>query len=315
MIRRCDQKSVATILTILAMVTLGSSRADAETEKRRDGSDRWVPSLSVDLDFSFQEVEGTVSSMQVPSGTPLRPFADNHKTQISPMAGGRLEIMSPSIPIPSRPRFFVDGEILSVSNQKRRVAREGNPSGLIEPDRDSFPNSVILGKGSLTTTDLKNVSYGAGIGIAFPVEVYDIRILIKPMARYMRWKYVFEGVVLDSKRPSNFGPTQLIELYGNDSLDSDAIGPGLELNFEAIEMNSFKASVFINFSAFKILGDRKVAFSTTAFDSQNVSQYQANWTAEVDPWIYRAGVGFRLSWMGLGSGWLGMGGDNQASGN
>jgi hypothetical protein len=307
-----DARSVAAILAVFVTVALGSSSARAKSEDVRDDSDRWVPSLSVNLEMTIQSAKGTVASEFVPSGAPFRPSADNDGTMLSPNVGGSLEIMTPVVaPVRFAPRFFFDGEIYSVSNQRRTIATEGDPTGLVEPSNPIFSVDAIAGQGSRTQVDLDNVSYGAGVGIAIPVVLGDYRVWFKPSARYLRRKYTFSGTVDEAFRPDINGPSTLVEMAGNADLEVDAVGPGFEVNVEAFEKGRVGASVFVNVGAYKVLGDRSVEFGDTvtyanpfAPGTQTVT---ASWSGEVDAWIYRAGVGLRLRWMGLPTGWLGMG--------
>ena len=300
-----DPRSAAASLTMLIAASLGSIQANAEGPDKLKESDRWSPSLSVTLAMTIQDVEGYVSSTNDTQGTQLRPTSEGDKVMLSPQGGGTLEIMSPSLPIPLGPRIFFDGEVWSVSNQRRRAAREGDPSGLKEPDEDSFGAGAILGQGSTTTIDLENVAYGAGIGIAFPVEIGDYKLLIKPAARYLRRKYKNQGAVLNAFRLNPNGPTRGVDLRGSEDFTVDAVGPSLEIEVEALGVGSLRSSVFANVAAFRILGNHNVAFSTTDQDSLGQQTFTANWIADVNPWIYRAGIGMRVRWSGLPAGWLG----------
>jgi hypothetical protein len=298
-------RSVAASLTMLVVASLGSIPANAEGPGKLKESDRWSPSLSVTLALTIQDVEGFVESFDALSGVQLRPTSEGDKVMLSPQGGGTLEIMSPTLPIPLGPRIFFDGEVWTVSNQRRRAAREGDPSGLEEPEGRSFTAGAILGQGSTTTIDLENVAYGAGIGIAFPVQIGDYKLLIKPAARYLRRSYKNQGAVLHAFRIIATGPTREVNLRGREDFAVDAIGPSLEIEVEALGVGTLRSSVFANVAAFRILGNHNVAFSTTAQDSLGAETFTANWIADVNPWIYRAGVGMRLRWSGLPAGWLG----------
>lgn len=300
-----DPRSLAASLTMLIVASLGSMPANAEGPDKLKESDRWSPSLSITLAMTIEDVEGYVESYQVPSRTELRPTSEGDKVMLSPQGGATLEIMSPTLPIPLSPRLFFDGEVWTVSNQRRRAAREGDPSGLQEPEEDSFTAGAILGQGSTSTVDLENLAYGAGIGIAFPVEIGDYKLLIKPAARYLRRSYKNRGAVLNAFRPNALGPTRGVNLRAHEDFVVDAVGPSLEVEVEALGVGSLRSSVFANVGVFRILGNHNVAYSTTGFDSQGVEEFTANWIADVSPWIYRVGVGMRMRWSGLPAGWLG----------
>ncbi len=55
---------------------------------------------------------------------PLRGSVDGDDLAVSPFVGGVLELMTPALPIPTRPRLFVSGEVLPTFAFKRNVALE-----------------------------------------------------------------------------------------------------------------------------------------------------------------------------------------------
>ena len=286
-------------------------------------ADRWVPSLSLTLGFSFHAMEGEVSSLNLTDGSEARPTVDDDKVARSPIAGGRLGLLSPSLPIPLRPRLFLEGEIAAVSNQKRRVAREGTPTGINQPSanpidgRFDIREETITGVGSVTNADMKNRQYGAAVGLFIPFEVGEWSFALKPGARYLRRTMEFDGRVLAAKRGNlpRTAPdtaTQQIVLLGDDELDLNAIGPSLELEIDVARWwDNVGASLFVGGGAYRIVGNRDVSFSgtTTAPDPETgvPETFQANFSSEVDPWIFHGSVGLRVRWQGFRPGWLGRG--------
>jgi hypothetical protein len=276
-------------------------------------SDRWVPSFGVVMGFTYQDQKGSVSSETIGDpNNPPRPPNDNNALNQSPIAGGRLELISPTFEVPLQPRIFFNGEINFLANQNREVAREGSPTGIDQPDVPAFPVQAITGVGSVTNSDARNVEYGAGVGIFIPFQVGDWSFAIKPSARYLRRHLNFDGFVIAARRPNPFGPTQEIFIQGKDHLDINALGPFLELEVDVAHWwTSVGASVFIEGGAFRILSDHDVEFSgnTSAPNPTTGAPqfFRATWTADVDPWIYRGSIGVRLRWGGMRSGWLGMG--------
>ena len=153
------------------LAAIPTSAADRSAADKH--ADRWIPSWALVFGFTAQEMEGEVSSQEV-GGGPLRPSADNEKTLISPQVGGSLELLTPELPLPLHPRLFIGGEILNVSNQKRDLAGEGDPTGVREPDDlVTFPAEAILGLGSEVVADLDNVLYGASVGFSIPMKIGD----------------------------------------------------------------------------------------------------------------------------------------------
>jgi hypothetical protein len=303
------------VLYALWLLASGPAGAADPSSDARDDFDRWIPSLALSIGFTTQEHEGTVNSFRVfPDfgGIPGREFAEGKNNLTNTQVGGSVELQTPQL-LSYRwsPRIFIGGEILHVSAQQRPIAREGNPGTLGDDGGDDdFPGDAILGQGSSTKSDADTVFYGASMGVSIPVQIGDWRILIKPSARYLNQELYFQGDVLDAERSGILGnrpPTQTIEIRGNDSLDVHAVGPGLEIEIDAARVGSIAASVFISGGAYNVLSDRKVAFSNRVRDNLDTATYQGNWTAEIEPWIYRANLGFRVKWLGFSSGWLGRG--------
>ena len=298
-----------------------SAGQSAERPNPFGDADRWVPSLSLTLGFSFHTVEGEVSSQDLTAGEPLRSNAGSDKVSRSPIGGGRLGLLSPSLPIPLRPRLFFEGEIAAVSNQKRRVAREGTPEGItlppFNPDQPGNISDVLItGVGSVTNADIKNRQYGAAAGLFIPFRIGDWDLAVKPGARYLRRTMEFDGRVIAARRPDPSAPpeegTQRIFLSGDEDLDIDAIGPSLELEIDVARWwDNVGASLFFGGGAYRILGDRDVSFSDTTIVPNPVTgapeTFRATFSSEVDPWIFHGSVGLRVRWQGFRPGWFGNG--------
>jgi len=309
---------ISIVLHALWLLAANSAAAADSSSDASDDFDRWIPSIGVTMGFSTQEHKGTVDStkevaafgqiFQVPLNE--RIFDAGQKNLTTIQVGGTVELQTPQlVPHTWSPRLFIGGEIVHVSSQRRQIAREGDPSTLREPATAIFPDEAILGQGSATTSDADTVLYGASVGVSIPFEVGDWRISIKPSARYLKQKINFTGIVLDADREVFPGlpPTITVQLYGDDSLDVHAVGPGLEIEVDAARVGSLSASVFISGGAYNVLSDRSVSFSNTVQDNQGEGVYRGFWTAKIDPWIYRANAGFRVKWLGFSSGWLGRG--------
>jgi len=294
-------------LALLAAWSLTSSPTSAQDlSARREGENRWIPSLALVLGFSTQDIDGHISSRDLGGGEAPRAPTEDHKYANALEAGGSLELLTPTLPLPLSPRFFASGEIISVSAQKRWIAREGDPGKLMGIG-GSVPELAIRGQGSSMRADPDNVLYGASLGISIPARVGDWQLWIKPSARYLRRKIYFDGNLSRAFKPVNPGPTRRLWLEGRGTLDVDAVGPGLEIEIDATRIKSIAASIYINGGAYRVLSDDSIKFSGTGFDSAGSSEYEATWRADINEWMYRADVGFRLKWLGLAPGWLGRG--------
>ena len=292
----------------------GDSRSGAS-----DDFDRWIPSLGVTLGFTTQEHKGTVDASEqrltfggiidIPLGD--RVFADGRKLANNLVVGGTAELQTPELlPFRWSPRIFIGGEIMHVSSQRRTLAREGNPASIRDPGDNPLPADAILGQGSSVSSDADTILYGASVGLSIPIQIGDWRVSLKPSARYLNQEIDFRGVVLDADRTgilNNQPPTTIVEIRDTDSLEVHALGPGFEIEIDAARVKSIAASIFISGGAYKVLSDRKVSFSKSVRDNLDTGDFRGDFTAEIDPWIFRANLGFRVKWLGFSSGWLGQG--------
>ena len=312
---------ISIILQAALIVAAGPVTA-ADQSSARDGDNRWIPSISLVVGFSTQKHSGSVDSrtgildangefLALSDIFPgfddeLRPFDSDQQFMNNLEAGGSLELLTPvlfeSLLGSYSPRFFVEGEILSVSTQKKWLARENDPSGLQPPDKPVFTGEAILGQGQGTTSDSENVQYGASIGISVPVSIGDWQFAIKPSLRYLYRELHFTGMVIDATRPfPGNGPTTEIYLFADDSLDMHALGPGLEIEVEVGRINSLASSVFVSGGGYRVLSDRGVTMSDVGPGTNDPNTnfvYRGLFKARVDQWIYRANVGFRVKWLG-----------------
>ncbi len=325
---------VATLILVLLAIAVFVHPATAEADSGSgSGSthDRWTPSLAVTMGFTSHRHQGAVESMSMRTGpfpcifggcnTIRDPDADQ-KYLNAINVGGQLEIQTPALPIPVlRPSIFFGGEVQHVSSQRRSIAREGDPKPELTPPAGNNPFSEreLLGRGSAMTSDLDNLQYGAHVGLSFPIQLGDWRLSIKPSARYLKQEVFFTGIVsqgtrglnADSFVPPNI-PTNVILLQDSESLDIHAVGPGLEIEIATGGVRSLAASVYISGGAYRVLSDERVDMSATGSDSDGLRLedgtpafiYDADWTAKIDPWIYRANIGMRFRWTGSSQGWL-----------
>jgi hypothetical protein len=327
----------------LAMGTLlVSSQSVADSRSRAESNEnRWIPSLAITLGVTIHDQDGSVGSngfrfvglANPPASieddpfreTLARPEAADTKTLKSIHVGGMLEIESPSIPLPYlqlRPRIFFGGEFEQVSSKQQNLAIEGVPEQSITDFEGVLPFSAIslLGRGTAIRADLDNIQFGAWIGVSIPVQLGDWKISIKPAARYLNQKVHFAGIfshgirnnLTDIGSQARNIPTNVYLVQFQDSLDVHALGPGLEIEIEVGAIRSLSASVFISGGVYRVLSDRKVDVEMTANPSRTGLPFyffETKFTAELDPWIYRANVGLRFKWKGSPEGWLfGLGG-------
>jgi len=296
----------------IAQAILASAALAADPDSRA-GEKRWVPALALTSGLTIQNQMAAVSSFDVTNSEPLRGPTDGEDLAVSPYVGANVQLMAPAFTgIPGRPRLFATAEILPMFAVSRNIANEGNATGFeFPPFPGQVPELAITGQGSVTTAQVQTLAFGAAVGVAFPFEVRGFPVRLKPSAAWIRYEVDVDGAVLDAKcaqggrscledaTPPGFA--RLIELRGSDSQWFDGVGPGLEIEMDVHRVGTFGVSLYLDGYAYRVVGDRTVEFS----DSQTFTDplggpdtYVANWSFEVDPWIYRAGLGFRIKWLG-----------------
>jgi hypothetical protein len=280
-----------------------ASAQDANLAEQR----RWIPSLALTSGVTFQEQDSSGVSNIYPAENP-GVLIDGTDWAVSPYVGVNAQLMTPSIPrIPGRPRFFVSGEVLPTFSATRDIAKDGDPSGITDPPRPlQDPRSSYGGVGLRTTSEVDTWIWSAHLGIAFPFQFRGRDFRAKVSAGWLKYKVNLEGLVRAVDKPDDTGPVRKIELFAEDSSWFDGVGPGLELEMDTFRWGPIGASLYVDGHAYKILGDRKVEWSDSVFfpaqtgggGSLPPTTYTADWSFEVHPWMFRAGLGMRFHWLG-----------------
>lgn len=332
----------------IALLASSAEAAGSSSSSRAGkswGADRWIPSIAVTTGITVQDWQGDVSS-QICRGCPipdpmmmeevLQPPADGDDRDQTPFVGISLELMSPEIPIPGSPRFFIGGEVAPTFGSDRKVAIAGEigPLGTrsSNPEAQSFTEDAAAGQGSEVVLERDDVAFSAHLGLAFPFELFDRPILIKPSFGWTRFDIDFQGQVSDADclpvtrgniqttecNPNDLGTGQFGQQFGlgflretrlisQESRTFDGIGPGLHIEMDGGPVGPFRTSVFIGARVYRILGNKDFTIRSgprEIFDEINVSegrgpdQAVARFGFEVDDWLYRAGIGVRLQWLG-----------------
>ena len=313
----------------------------------QEGENRWVPSLSIIGGASFQRMDGRSASLidEEPFGDPtvLREPASGKDLLVAPFVGAELQLMAPALPIPTRPRFFMSGEVLPTFASKRNLTVDGDPGCIKGPEVDAvcaeeelrqameegvtrippgFRESAANGRGSKTTAEIDTLVFGANFGVSFPFDLVGRQIRFKPNVSWLNYKVNATGLVSEVNcnpagrctptinffgvvSPGNF---REITLTGSDSQRFNGIGPGFDLEVDTGRFGPIGSSLFLGARFYRVLGDRTISFGdrqsypeleTPGFAPLPPAEAIASWEVEVDPWLYRAQVGFRLQWLGI----------------
>ncbi len=320
-------------VVLQALVPIASLAADGEGPVRQEAEDRWVPSLAITAGATIQNQDGFVDSVVFESGSPtpvpLQGVVDGNDLVVSPFVGASLEVMAPAIPIPTRPRPFLSGEILPTFGSDREVALDKDPACIrgprtTDPCASDIPEDAPLdhtfaevsanGQGTSTSTLVDTLAFGANLGVAFPFQFGKRQLRIKPSVGWITYKVEAEGLVVDAacnpasactevdpvSGPNIPGFLRETILTGGTSQWFNGIGGGLDIEMDTVRYGPLGFSLLRGARPYRVLGDRTIAFgaSESFADQLGMDVATAAWEVEVDPWLYRAHVGIRFQWLG-----------------
>jgi hypothetical protein len=320
----------AALHSALLVAPAGAQEAAPEPRPERAaraGADRWVPSFAVVGGVTVQNWKATTlgtlypaPTMANPNPTPVsvRPPQLGKDRDVTPFVGGNLELMTPELPLPTSPRLFVGGELLPSFGTDRKVALEGDPGMIGNPIPEasrgltSYGEDAVLGQGSELVASLDTLVYGAHAGVAFPFELYGRALRIKPSFAWMRYGVHVEGQIVDAQcrplvvarqgcDPALGGFLREVRLEAKGSKTFDAIGGGLDLEMDTWRWGPVGTSLFTSARIYKVLGDRTIeleAPSRSFNDVLGMARATGRFSFEVDPWMYRVGIGLRFQWLG-----------------
>jgi hypothetical protein len=335
-------KKKVSVLSILGAIfalqipfPLVSRAAEGAAPVGQEGENRWVPSLAIISGVTVQEQHGDANSFQFEDGStvpvPLQGEVDGDDLVVSPFVGGSLELMSPAIPIPTRPRFFIAGEIVPTFSSDRSVALDGDPGCIFGPrvgdvcvsemttiPTFTFAEDAAQGQGTRTETTIDTLVWGANLGVAFPARLGKRQLRIKPSLGWINYEVAANGLVVDAAcfrvnatltrctdvrlgtGAIQHGFLRETTLEGSDSQRFNGIGPGLELEMDVYRWGQLGVSLFLGARAYRVLGDRTISFSDSQqyIDELGNDLAVAEWEVEVDPWMYRGNLGIRFQWLG-----------------
>jgi hypothetical protein len=309
--------------------------AHAGSASPQAGEDRWVPSLGITAGFTFQE-EHTGSGASFTRDlndvnstfTELREPVAGDDTVVSPFVGGTFELMSPALPISTRPRIFIGGDILPTFAPGRDLGVQGDPSCVRGPEpkspcavdengrrRTPFSAASANGTGTVIESRVGSLTYGAHFGVSFPFEFADRQFRIKPSVGWINFKVSTHGLIVDAAcspvgctdftpvvgSPPTMGFLRETRLTVRDSQHFNGIGPGLDLEMDTGQYGPVGVSLFIGGRAYRILEDRKISSQTslTINDQLGNDEVRGQFEVEIDKWVYRAHVGMRIQFIGL----------------
>ncbi|TMA23454.1 MAG: hypothetical protein E6J87_25195, partial [Deltaproteobacteria bacterium] len=126
-------------------------------------------------------------------GSPLklRPDTEGLDTDVAPLVGASLELMTPRLfDALLRPRLFAHGDAALSFGFERNLAHEGTPGPFQAPEPRIIDNDVVevtvLGQGSRAKAQVRRLVLSGGAGVAFSFDLFGRRLRIKPSVEYLR---------------------------------------------------------------------------------------------------------------------------------
>jgi len=301
---------------LLALLPAGRLRAQVNDFD----VDGWTPGVALWGGMLFSEIDSSLATSDVLGpgvdvGTPsqpIQPSESGRDLQPVPFVGTSLELMSPPVDeaMGARPRFFVHADFNLNFAQEDDIARSANagPDLTIPPSLEGtirISADVLLGQGTRTSVEIEPLSYGAGLGAAFEVQLFDQIIRIKPSIEYFSYEVQASGIVSRAvalvdvtPEPNDLSDFRHILLESRRSKRFHGLGPGIEIETDAARVGSLVTSVFLSARAYSMFGNLEIrdnVFNTSDPDPL-AQQENARFETEIDRWLYRGSVGVRLRW-------------------
>ncbi len=316
---------------------------DDEDEAAAEWENRWVASVAILGGANFQDQEGDAVSSLTEGSTgdtiALQPDCelaldpncepvpiDDSDFPVVPFVGGSVEVMSPALPLPARPRFFLSGEVFASFASQRTLAVEGDPDCVRGPEPDAicakdedgsrirpFGEDSANGQGIRTKAEVDTLVYGARFGVSFPFRLGERQLRIKPSAAWTSYEVETRGFVVNAACDPVSQCTDVTSnnidgflrqpelLSAKDSQRFHALGPSIDLEMDTGRFGPIGSAIFLGGGAYRVLGDRSISFQTFQEYDDRIGQDRADakFEVEVERWLYRAHVGVRLFWVGF----------------
>lgn len=238
----------------------------------------------------------------------IQPDDEGSDTNVVPLVGASLELMTPRLFEPLlQPRLFVHGDAAAAFGFERNLAGTGKPAEF-GPPTENFDSTgdvqeePIVGQGTRTKIQLRRWVYSGGAGVAFSLDAFAHRIRIKPSFEYVQEEIDLIGsvrravkLVQQSTPPNTVLKPSEFRLLVLDFTDQETLhgfGPGLEIEADTANIGPFLMSVYLMGRGYYLQGDLDFSFTEI-----NEFGETATWTAELDPWTWRSGVGVRFRWV------------------
>lgn len=293
-------------------VPKGGSQERAEHDSKR----RWIPSLALQTGFLAEQRQGESETVERGMQSGDSSFLFGH-------FGASVGLATPELPwMPIPTRFFVRADVSGSVDEKESLATESNPGNPlldVGANLEGGPVDGILGTGTTLRVQAEPLILSGGTGFSFETRVGDRAVRIKPSAEWMYQRdelaLRFADIESVGPNPDVCQPCRATSIDVQTTKGFHSVGPGIEVDVDAGRAGAFSFSVFTQFRALRILGDREAALEGTGswftrtvdrVDGQTVitsispDTSRADTTATAryrrEPWSYFAAAGVRIFW-------------------
>lgn len=224
--------------------------ATAAEHEPQLGDTRWVPSLAITSGVTIQDQSGAQAAYRIRGADPSVPVTIRdpdfgNDNVVTPYVGGALELLTPALPLPLRPRFFVTGEVIPALGPERVLGQDGDPKRIRGPEintvlaieedaqhfttgppgqpgprTQAFDQQDAVGQGMETVSQVDQLMYGARAGLSFAFEFRGRQLRIKPSAGWLHYRLTVRGTVVD---PTCVPPGRCTNVYQLDPTTPDPI--------------------------------------------------------------------------------------------
>jgi hypothetical protein len=312
-------RSAVALLIAFAAIFVASGESAAQTDAKTGPEDsRWIPALALQTGFLVSQRKGRANSLE-------RGLVDGESTAFFGMIGGSSELSTPRISfIPSQPRIFAHADVYYSIDNKESLASQGDPKDPINDPNTPLGNNAaiegVLGVGTAIQTQSEPLILSGGVGLAFTTEAAGRVVRIKPS---LEWMYQRDEIRLrfadvESTGPDPDGPCSPCRAMSTEAQTTKgfhSLGPGLEVDVDAGRIGDFTVSVFTQFRALRIMGDKKARLESTGswftreterIDGENViisidpdptrEDSTVRSSYKRDEWGYSGAAGIRIYW-------------------
>ena len=271
-----------------------------------EGRQRWIPAIGLEVGFLSQDGASSSGTSLVlgpafnPNPQLIRPADAGSGALLGATFAGEVELHTPALEIPGAPRLFGRVGLAGLLSSSKRINQEGSLSAIEDPGSIDSEDDII-GQGSATEADIDAFLVRVGLGISIALPFAERRVRFKPSFEYLREELTVSGLAQRAVALTNpltsLANARVISFRAEQTQEFHGIGPGLELEAEAVRGGDFVWTVFAGGQAYYFLGDRKMELSASDAPPGPGFGESAAWTYEKDQWGFHVGVGMRIRWL------------------